>query len=113
MASPFDVLAEPNRRAILDLLQAGERPVSDLVEQLRISQPLVSKHLRILRDAGLVDVRIDAQRRFYRLRPGPLVEIDAWIQPYRRFLHSRFDLLERQLDEMPDEQSPNPGDESE
>jgi DNA-binding transcriptional ArsR family regulator len=87
--------------------------VNDLVDQLGISQPLVSKHLRILREAGLVDVRVEAQRRFYRLRPGPLAEIDSWIQPYRRFLHSRFDLLERHLDEMPDEPPATPGDDPE
>jgi DNA-binding transcriptional ArsR family regulator len=109
MASPFDVLAEPNRRAILDLLRSGERPVGDLVETLAISQPLVSKHLRVLRDAGLVEVRIDAQHRFYRLRPGPLAEIDQWLEPYRRYLHERFDALERQLDAMPDEPVDTPG----
>jgi DNA-binding transcriptional ArsR family regulator len=109
MASPFDVLAEPNRRAILDLLRSGERPVGELVETLALSQPLVSKHLRVLRDAGLVEVRVDAQRRLYRLRPGPLAEIDQWLEPYRRYLHERLDALERQLDAMPDEPVETPG----
>src|SRR4051795_4470939 len=100
MATAFDVLAEPLRREILDLLRTGEWPVGELVEHLGMSQPAVSKHLRVLRDAGLVEVRQDAQRRLYRLRPGPLAEIDAWLAPYRRFLHERFDALERHLDAM-------------
>ena len=79
----FEVLAEPNRRRILDLLREQERPVGDLVAALGISQPAVSKHLRVLRDAGVVDVRADAQRRVYRLRPEPLQEIDEWLTPYR------------------------------
>jgi DNA-binding transcriptional ArsR family regulator len=84
MATAFEVLAEPRRREILDLLKAGERPVGELVELLALTQPGVSKHLKVLRDAGLVEVRQDAQRRWYRLRPDPLVEIDAWLAPYRR-----------------------------
>lgn len=80
----FAVLAEPTRRDILDLLRDGERPVGDLVERLRLSQPAVSKHLRVLREAGLVDVRPDAQRRLYRLRPEPLAAMDEWLAPYRR-----------------------------
>ena len=80
----FAVLAEPTRRDILDLLRDGERPVGDLIDQLQLSQPLVSKHLRVLRDAGLVDVRPDAQRRLYRIRPEPLAEMDEWLAPYRR-----------------------------
>jgi DNA-binding transcriptional ArsR family regulator len=95
----FDVLAEPSRREILDLLRERDRSVGDLVERLSMSQPGVSKHLRVLRDAGLVVVRPDAQRRWYRLRAEPLAEIDAWLGPYRRFWSGRLDALERQLDE--------------
>ncbi|RKT56662.1 ArsR/SmtB family transcription factor [Saccharothrix australiensis] len=84
MTSTFAVLADPRRRAILDVLRAGERPVNDLVEWLALTQPAVSKHLRVLRDAGLVEVRRDAQRRWYRLRTAPLAEVDAWLAPYRR-----------------------------
>ncbi|MDQ1467522.1 MAG: hypothetical protein QOH10_1937 [Actinomycetota bacterium] len=98
----FEVLAEPNRRRILDLLRADERTVGDLVAALDISQPGVSKHLRVLRDAGLVAVRADAQRRVYRLRPDPLREIDEWLAPYRVAWRDRLDTLERHLDEMPD-----------
>jgi DNA-binding transcriptional ArsR family regulator len=99
----FEVLAEPNRRKILDLLREEERPVGDLVAALGISQPGVSKHLRVLREAGLVDVRVDAQRRVYRVQPRPLQEIDAWLAPYREAWVGRLDALERHLDEMPDE----------
>jgi DNA-binding transcriptional ArsR family regulator len=98
----FEVIAEPNRRLILDLLREGERAVGDLVDELGISQPGVSKHLRVLRDAGLVDVRVDAQRRFYRMRPEPLMEIDEWLMPYRVAWRDRLDALEQHLDEMPD-----------
>ena len=98
----FDVLAEPNRRRILDLLCDEPRAVGDLVSELGISQPGVSKHLRVLRDAGLVDVTAEAQRRVYRLRPEPLQEIDAWLAPYRVAWADRLDALERHLDEMPD-----------
>src|SRR3954452_5212665 len=98
----FDVLAEPNRRRLLDLLREQERPVGDLVAALGISQPAVSKHLRLLREAGLVEVRNDAQRRFYRLRPEPLREIDEWLAPYRAAWSDRLDTLERHLDTMPD-----------
>jgi DNA-binding transcriptional ArsR family regulator len=101
--SAFAVLAEPRRREILELLREGERPVGDLVERLRLAQPTVSKHLKVLRGAGLVDVRQDAQRRWYRLRPEPLAEIDAWLAPYRRMWTASFDALERHLDAMPDE----------
>src|SRR6266511_1871394 len=94
----FEVLAEPNRRRILDLLRDGERSVGELVELVRISQPGVSKHLRVLRQAGLVTVRIDAQRRCYLLRPEPLTEIDTWIEPYRRYWAGRLDALEAHLD---------------
>jgi DNA-binding transcriptional ArsR family regulator len=99
MATTFDVLAEPARRDILDLLREGECSVGELVERLSLSQPGVSKHLRVLRDAGLVVVRPDAQRRWYQLRAEPLAEIDAWLAPYRRFWSGRLDALERHLDE--------------
>ena len=88
------MLAEPHRRHILDLLREQERPVGDLVAALGISQPAVSKHLRVLRDAGVVDVRVDAQRRVYRLRPEPLREIDEWLTPYRAAWRDRLDALE-------------------
>jgi DNA-binding transcriptional ArsR family regulator len=98
MASTFEVLAEPTRRSILDLLRERERSVGELVERLTISQPGVSKHLRVLRDAGLVQVRIEAQRRWYGLRPEPLTEIDAWLEPYRRLWAQHLDALEQHLD---------------
>jgi DNA-binding transcriptional ArsR family regulator len=94
----FELVAEPTRRRILDILRDGERSVGELVERLSLSQPGVSKHLRLLRDAGLVDVRREAQRRLYGLRAEPLTEIDAWLEPYRRFWASRLDELERHLD---------------
>jgi DNA-binding transcriptional ArsR family regulator len=97
MESTFEVLADPNRRRILDLLRERERPVGELVEHLSLSQPGVSKHLRVLREAGLVGVRQDAQRRFYGLRAEPLAEMDAWLAPYRRFWADRLDALERHL----------------
>jgi DNA-binding transcriptional ArsR family regulator len=103
MASTFDVLAEPRRREILDLLRERERVVGDLVERLAIAQPAVSKHLKVLREAGLVEVRRDAQRRWYQLRPEPLREIDAWLAPYRQLWAERLDALERHLDTMPDD----------
>jgi DNA-binding transcriptional ArsR family regulator len=95
----FDVLAEPTRRRILDLLREAERPVNDLVTSLNVSQPGVSKHLRVLREAGLVEARVEAQRRVYRVRPEPLAEIDAWLAPYRRLWAQRLDALEQHLDE--------------
>ncbi len=98
--SVFHVLAEPNRRRILDLLGAGEHPVGELVAELELSQPAVSKHLRILREAGLVQVRGDAQRRLYRVCPAPLRAIDDWLAPYRRMWAARLDDLERHLDSM-------------
>jgi len=98
MASTFEVLAEPTRRRILDLLRDGERSVGELVDRLTLSQPGVSKHLRVLRDAGLVQVRIEAQRRWYGLRPEPLTEIDAWLEPYRRLWGQHLDALEQHLD---------------
>jgi DNA-binding transcriptional ArsR family regulator len=94
----FQVLAEPNRQAILDLLRDGERPVGELVDELHLSQPAVSKHLRVLREAGMVEARADAQRRLYRIRPEPLAELDAWLATYRRFWATRLDLLEDHLD---------------
>jgi DNA-binding transcriptional ArsR family regulator len=96
----FDVLAEPNRRRILELLRRGERSVGDLVDALDVSQPAVSKHLRILRDAGLVGVRVDANRRLYRLRPEALQEIDEWLAPYRALWERRLDDLGDHLDTM-------------
>jgi DNA-binding transcriptional ArsR family regulator len=104
MVTTFDVLAEPSRRDILDLLRDGERSVSDLVERLSLSQPGVSKHLRVLREAGLVEVHPDGQRRMYELRAEPLAEIDAWLGPYRRFWSGRLDALERHLDEENEEE---------
>jgi DNA-binding transcriptional ArsR family regulator len=104
----FDVLAEPNRRRILDLLLVAERPVGDLVEALSISQPAVSKHLRVLREAGLVEVRSAAQRRLYRVRVEPLRDIDDWLAPYRRLWSARLDDLERHLGTMPDEPEEEP-----
>jgi DNA-binding transcriptional ArsR family regulator len=103
----FDVIAEPNRRRILDLLLVEERPVGDIVSALGIGQPGVSKHLRVLRDAGAVEVRADAQRRVYRVRPEALREIDEWLTPYREAWRDRLDALERHLDDMPDEGGPN------
>ncbi len=101
-AAIFDALAEPHRRQILDLLRDGQRPVNELVEALGISQPAVSKHLRVLKQAGLVVARPDAQRRLYALRPEPLSEIDAWLAPYRRMWAQSLDALERHLDATPD-----------
>ena len=102
MAALFEVLAEPHRRSILDLLRESERSVTDLVGVLDVSQPAVSKHLRVLREAGLVTARSDAQRRLYRLRPEPLRAIDEWLEPYRRLWATSLDALERHLDSMPD-----------
>jgi DNA-binding transcriptional ArsR family regulator len=94
----FEAIAEPNRRRILDLLRSGERPAGDLVEALSIGQPGVSKHLRLLREAGLVRVRAEGQRRLYRLEPEQLADIEAWLAPYRDFWRQRLDDLERHLD---------------
>jgi DNA-binding transcriptional ArsR family regulator len=98
MVTAFEVLAEPNRRRILDLLRDRERPVGDLVAALALSQPAISKHLKVLREAGLVDVRVDGPRRIYRLRTGPLQDLDDWLRPYRALWASRLDALERHLD---------------
>jgi DNA-binding transcriptional ArsR family regulator len=99
-AAVFDAISEPNRRRILDLLRQHEQPVTDLVEQLAVSQPAVSKHLRVLRQAGLVEARVDAQRRVYRLRLQPLRDIDAWLAPYRALWTESLERLEQHLDAM-------------
>jgi DNA-binding transcriptional ArsR family regulator len=104
VATTFEVLAEPSRRRILDLLRAEERSVGQLVDQLALSQPAVSKHLRVLREAGLVTVRVDAQRRCYRLRLDPLRELDDWLAPYRRLWTDSLDALERHLDNLADKE---------
>lgn len=98
METSFAIIAEPNRRAILSLLASSERSVSEIEQRLRMPQPSVSKHLRILRDAGFVEARVDAQRRVYKLRPEPLKEVDAWLAPFRRFWSGHVDALERHLD---------------
>jgi DNA-binding transcriptional ArsR family regulator len=100
MSAPaFEVLAEPSRRRILDLLRDDERSVGELVDRLPLSQPGVSRHLRVLRDAGLVNVRRQAQKRLYAVNPEPLAQIDAWLAPYRRLWVDRLDALENHLDE--------------
>lgn len=96
--SPFEALAEPNRRRILDILRGGERPAGDLVDALAISQPGVSKHLKLLREAGLVSMRAEGQRRLYSLQPGSLAEVEAWLAPYRRAWADRLDALEQHLE---------------
>src|SRR6185369_10725738 len=98
--SVFEIIAEPNRRAILSLLISAEQSVGEIERQLGMAQPTVSKHLRVLREAGFVDCTVDAQRRLYRLRPEPLQEIDAWLEPFRRFWSAHVDALERHLDQM-------------
>lgn len=100
MLETFKALAEPNRLQIVELLRSGPRPVNDMVDRLGMNQPQVSKHLRVLSDAGLVDVRVDAQRRIYALRPAPLHELDAWLERYRQIWESSFDRLDTLLDEM-------------
>ena len=97
-ATAIEVLAEPSRRRLLDALRQGEQPVHVLVSRLSISQPAVSKHLRVLRDAGLVSVRPDRQRRLYRLRTEPLEELDEWLEPYRQMWHTSLDKLEDHLE---------------
>jgi DNA-binding transcriptional ArsR family regulator len=108
VTTAFQVLCEPNRRRILDLLLARERPVGELVEAMGASQPTVSKHLRVLRDAGLVESRTDAQRRVYRVRPEPLRDVDRWLEPYRALWATRLEALERHLTTMRDQESPPP-----
>ena len=98
----FQLLAEPNRRAILDVLCRGEAPVGALVTELGAPQPTVSKHLRLLREAGLVEARVDAQRRVYSIRPEPLHELDRWLEPYRRLWDAHLDKLEQHLNTMED-----------
>ena len=96
----FEIIAEPNRRAILSLLVSSRQSVGEIERQLRMPQPAVSKHLRVLREAGFVESTVDAQRRLYRLKPEPLQEIDAWLAPFRRFWSAHLDALERHLDRM-------------
>ncbi len=98
--SVFEIIAEPNRRAILSLLVSSQQSVGDLERQLRMPQPTVSKHLRVLREAGFVEATVDAQRRLYRLKPEPLQEVDAWLAQFRRFWSAHVDALERHLDRM-------------
>jgi DNA-binding transcriptional ArsR family regulator len=105
MESVFGIIAEPNRRAILGLLAAREQSVGEIERRLRMPQPAVSKHLRVLREAGFVESTVDAQRRLYRLNPGPLREVDAWLSQFRRFWSAHLDALERHLDRM---DSPRP-----
>ena len=100
MESVFEIIAEPNRRAILGLLVSSEQSVGEIERQLDMTQPTVSKHLRVLREAGFVESTVDAQRRLYRLNPEPLREVDAWLAPFRRFWSKRVDALERHLDRM-------------
>ena len=102
----FDVIAEPHRRQVLDALRVRDRPVHELVDLLGLAQPTVSKHLKTLREAGLVEVRPQAQRRWYRLRAEPLRELDGWLEPYRAAWADRLDALGDHLDRMPD-QSPD------
>ena len=98
----YAALAEPHRRQILDLLRGGERSVGELVERLELSQPGVSKHLKVLREAGLVAVQVAGRRRLYALEPEPLAAVDAWLEPYRAFWSGRLDALERHLEENPE-----------
>jgi DNA-binding transcriptional ArsR family regulator len=102
MESVFEIIAEPNRRAILSLLVSAEQSVGEIERRLRMPQPTVSKHLRVLRDAGFVESTVDAQRRLYRLKPEPLQELDEWLEPFRRFWSEHVDALERYLDRMDD-----------
>jgi DNA-binding transcriptional ArsR family regulator len=98
--SVFDIIVEPNRRAILSLLASSEQSVGEIERQLDMPQPTVSKHLRVLREAGFVEATVDAQRRLYRLNPGPLREVDVWLAPFRRFWSAHVDALERHLDRL-------------
>src|ERR1039458_7514731 len=100
MESVFEVIAEPNRRAILSLLVSSQQSVGEIERQLRMTQPTVSKHLRVLREAGFVESTVDAQRRLYRLKPEPFQEMDAWLTQFRRFWSFHVDALERHLDRM-------------
>ena len=105
----FEVIAEPNRRAILSLLVSSQQSVGEIERQLCMPQPAVSKHLRVLREAGFVESTVDAQRRLYRLKPEPLQEIDAWLAPFRRFWSAHVDALERHLDRMEQSESRTTG----
>lgn len=107
MESVFEVIAEPNRRAILSLLVLSEQSVGEIERQLRMPQPTVSKHLRVLRDAGFVEATVDAQRRLYRLKPEPLREVDIWLAQFRRFWSAHVDALERHLDRLHPSQPTN------
>jgi DNA-binding transcriptional ArsR family regulator len=98
--SVFEIIAEPNRRAILSLLVSSQQSVGEIERQLGMPQPMVSKHLRVLREAGFVESMVDAQRRLYRLKPGPFQEVDAWLEQFRRFWSDHVDSLERHLDRM-------------
>jgi len=100
MESVFEIIAEPNRRAILSLLVSSEQSVGEIERELRMPQPTVSKHLRVLREAGFVEPTVDAQRRIYRLKPEPFQEVDTWLAPFRRFWSAQVDALERHLDRM-------------
>src|SRR5215468_4611010 len=100
MESVFEIIAEPNRRAILSLLVSSQQSVGEIERQLRMPQPTVSKHLRVLREAGFVESTVDAQRRLYRLKPGPFQELDTWLAQFRRFWSAHIDALERHLDRM-------------
>ena len=100
MTTAFELLADPTRRRVLDELRAGERSVGELVDRLNMSQPAISKQLRVLREAGLASVRADAQRRIYRLDPDGLREVDEWLAPYRAFWEARLDAMERTLESM-------------
>lgn len=100
MESAFGIIAEPNRRAILSLLASSEQSVSEIERQLRMSQPSVSKHLRVLREAGFVEARVDAQRRVYRIRPEPLMQVEVWLAPFRRLWSMHADALERHVDRI-------------
>ena len=100
MESAFEIIAEPNRRAILSLLVSSQQSVGEIERQLRMTQPTVSKHLRVLREAGFVESTVDAQRRLYRLKPESLQEVDAWLAPFRRLWSAHVDALERHLDRM-------------
>jgi len=105
MESAFEIIAEPNRRAILSLLVLSQQSVGEIERQLRMPQPTVSKHLRVLREAGFVESTVDAQRRLYRLRPEPLQEVDAWLAQFRRFWSAHADALERHLDRLAQDQA--------
>lgn len=108
MESSFAIIAEPNRRAILSLLASSEQSVGEIEKRLRMPQTSVSKHLRVLREARFVESRVEAQRRVYRIRPEPLMEVDAWLAPFRRFWSAHVDKLERHLDRMAEESAKNP-----